>query len=96
MTLITQQANDYLILNEQEQEAILNMFPEKLQSYIKSCNNPLDETQILVNLFKDKNVRIVLREETNEFDDLEWISYYHCGDIASKIKYNVSHITDWK
>ena len=96
MTLITQQTNDYLILNEQEQEAILNLFPEKLRSYIKSCNNPLDETQVLVNLFKDKNVRIVLREEDNEFGRKEWLSYYHCGDIASKIKYDSTHIRNWK
>ena len=97
MTLMkTNQENNYLILNENEQETILNMFPEKLQPYIKSCNNPLDETQVLVNLFKDKNVRIVLKEETDEFGYKEWISYYNCVDLAKEIKYSTSHINQWK
>ena len=95
MTLVTQQTNDYLILNEQEQEAILNLFPEKLQPYIKSCNNPLDETQVLVNLFKDKNVRIILKYEKDKYDDMDWISYYHCGDIADKVKYDKDNINNW-
>ena len=96
MTLVTQQTNDYLILNEQEQEAILNLFPEKLRSYIKSCNNPLDETQVLVNLFKDKNVRIILRYEKDKYDDMDWISYFHCIDLAENVKYDKRHIEHWK
>ena len=84
MTLMkTNQEDNYLILNENEQETILNMFP-------------LDETQVLVNLFKDKNVRIVLKEETDEFGYKEWISYYNCVDLAKEIKYSTSHINQWK
>ena len=87
--------NNQLILSENEQQSILDKFPEKLKPFLSKCNNPLDETQVLVNLFKDKNVRIILKQEENEFNEIEWISYYHCEDIANEIKFSAKHITDW-
>jgi len=83
------------ILTEKEHDEILNMFSEIIKKSIKKCNNPLDETQILVSLFSDKKIRIILKKETNEFGDEDYVSYYHACDIAEQVKYNVKHITHW-
>jgi len=83
------------ILTEKEHNEILNMFPEIIRKSIKKCNNPLDETQILVSLFSNKNVRIILIKETNELGDEDYVSYFHARDIAEQVKYDIKHITHW-
>jgi len=81
------------ILTEKEHNEILNMFPEIIRESIKNCNNPLDETQIIVSLFSNKQVRIIFRKEINEFEDEDYVSYFHAKDIAEQ----VNHITiDWE
>ena len=95
MTLTFNENNNQEILSNEEQEIILSKFPEKLKPFLNNCNNPLDETQVLVNLFKDKNFRIILREEETKFGDIEWISYYHCEDIAKQINFDTKNINNW-
>lgn len=85
-----------IILSEEERQAIIDRFPEKLKPFLSNVNNPLDETQILVNLFKDKNVRIIILNTIDEFGDNELVSYFHVGDIAGQIKYSSSDIDKWK
>jgi len=92
---ITQRKQELIILSEDESKHILDLFPSKLKPYLKECNNPLDETQMLLNLFKKRNVRIILREEQNEFNRIEWVAYFHCADLAGEIKYDKNHIKHW-
>jgi len=80
---------------EDQLKYILELFPESLKPYLEKCDNPLDETQMLLNLFKDKNVRIILKKEVDEFGDEEWIGYFHCNDLAIDVKYEVKHINQW-
>ena len=87
--------NDQIILSDDEHQMIINKFPKKLQTFLENVNNPLDETQILVNLFKDKGVRIVWIREESKFEDLEIVPYYHAGDIAVCIKYSSNEVTKW-
>lgn len=56
----------------------------------------LDEIQIMVNLFKDKGVRIILRKEENEFGRMTFVAYFHAWDIAQNIKYDEKNISQWK
>ena len=88
--------SNQIILSEEEQQGIIDKFPEKLRPFLNSVNNPLDETQILVNLFKDKNVRIILKKEENDFGICEYVGYFHASDIATIVKYDNKHVTQWK
>ncbi len=87
--------NDQFILTEEEQQMIIDKFPDKLRPFLSKCNNPLDETQILVHLFKDNNVRIILRQEENLIGQLEYCAYFHTADIAETVKYNKTDTTQW-
>ena len=40
-------------------EYFRSLFPKEIQQYIKNVVNPLNETEILVNIFNEKNVRII-------------------------------------
>lgn len=84
-----------VILSDDEKNQIINLFPPKLRSFLDTCNNPLDETQILINLFKDKNVRIILCKEIDDFDDEEIVAHFHCGDIADNVNFDKKHIDRW-
>jgi len=92
---ITQRKQELIILSEAESKHILEMFPLSLKPYLEECNNPLDETQMLLNLFKKRNVRIILKKEKDEFGDDEWNGYFHCVDLAEKVNFNKDHIRDW-
>ena len=83
------------ILSLNEQQQISNMFPDKLKPFLANCNNPLDETQILINLFKDKDVRIYICQENDEFGDLDYLSYYHAVDMAKQIGFDEKNINNW-
>jgi prophage antirepressor-like protein len=85
-----------VILSDKEKQFIVNLFPLKLRPFLSQVNNPLDETQVLINLFKDKDVRIILTDEEDEFGDKEQVAHFHCGDIAKQIKYIEKNINDWK
>ena len=80
-------------LTKEEHKYIINKFPDKLKPFFKNTNNPLDETQILVNLFKDKDVRIILNKEENEFGIEDYVAYFHANDIYKTIKYDDKHIS---
>jgi hypothetical protein len=92
---MTTDKNTKNILTIEEHEQIVNMFPEKMRNIIKKCNDPLDETQLLVSLFSDKKVRIILKKELNDFGNEDYVSYFHVNDIAEQVKYNIKHINHW-
>lgn len=46
-------------------------------------------------MFKDKGVRIIIKKEENEFGDFDYVGYFHAGDIAQNIGYEVKHIYQW-
>ena len=94
--MITFNETNKLILSADEHQSIVDKFPEKLKPFLSGCNNPLDETQVLVNLFKDKNMRIILRQEEDEFSNIDYVSYYYANDLCKLINHDIKHMTDWK
>lgn len=85
-----------ILLSQQDKEIILNKFPEDLRNKIKNVNNPLDQDEILVELFRDKNIRIVISIINDEFNNDEYISYFHVVDFCKLINYGENHIYRWK
>ena len=81
------------IFTEEQKEYIISKFPKKLHEYLNKVNNPLDETQVIISLLKEKNIRIVLTYEENMFGVYEWKGNYHATDIADIMKY--SDISNW-
>ena len=77
-------------------EYVRSLFPKEIQQYIKNVVNPLDKTKILVNIFNEKNVRIIVLYEKDKFGDYEFTSYYHTDDLADNCKYSKNNIHHWK
>ena len=83
--------NDLLARKEQ----LISKFPTSIQNLLKKVENPLDESQVLVEIFKDKDVRIVLRKELDDFGDEVYVAYYSASDVAKLINYNNTHVENW-
>ena len=83
------------ILTEEQREYIIGKFPKKIQDFLRKVKNPLDEKEVIINMFKDKNVRIVIKYEKDFMDDFDWIPYFHCPDLAKVIKYQEKNIYQW-
>ena len=90
---VTFSNNNEIIFTDEQKEYIISKFPEELHKYLKQTNNPMDETQVIISLLKEKNIRIVLCYEKNIFGVYEWKGYYHATDIADNLKY--SDISNW-
>ena len=82
------------IFTEEQKKYIIDRFPVELHEYLKQTNNPMDETQVIISLLKEKNIRIVLCYEKNIFGMYEWKGYYHATDVADHLRY--SNIENWK
>ena len=83
------------IFTEEQKENIIKMFPESIQHFLKTIKNPLDEKEVLINIFKNKNVRIIIIYEQDILGDMDWIPYFHCPDIAKISKYPEKHVDRW-
>ena len=86
--------NDEIFSDEQKKN-IIKMFPESIQHFLKTIKNPLDEKEVLINIFKNKNVRIIIIYEQDILGDMDWIPYFHCPDIAKISKYPEDHVSRW-
>ena len=85
--------NNEKIFPDEQKAYIISKFPKKLHEYLNKVNNPLDETQVIVSLLKEKNIRIVLNYEENMFGIYEWKGYYHATDIETKA--GCSRVDNW-
>ena len=91
---VTFSKNNEIIFSEEQKEYIISKFPKNLHEYLNKVNNPLDETQVIVNLLHDKNIKTVLIHEENMFGMYEWKGNYHATDLANEMNY--SNIEHWK
>ena len=66
------------IFTEEQREYIIGKFPDTIQDFLRKVKNPLDEKEVIINMFKDKNVRIVIKYEKDFMDDYDWMPYFHC------------------
>ena len=69
----------------EERHNIIEKFPNHLREYLIDLENPLDEVQVLISLFKDKNVRIIILDTFDEFGEQDKMLYFHLGDIGKVI-----------
>jgi prophage antirepressor-like protein len=83
-------------LSNSDKQEILNKFPPIIAEKFKNINNPLNQTEILVELFREKNVRIILKIQKNEFDEEDYIAHFHVVDMCKTINYADHHINTWK
>jgi hypothetical protein len=77
-----------LQMNEQEKNEIIGRFPSSLHKYLQTVFNPLDETEVLLSIFKDHNVRIVILNITDEYGIPDKEIYFHLSDVGTCIQYN--------
>ena len=49
----------------------------------------------MIDLFKDKDVRIYICQENDEFGDLDYLSYYHAVDMAKQTGFDEKNINNW-
>ena len=85
--------NNENIFSDEQKAYIISKFPEKLHEYLNKVNNPLDETQVIISLLKERNIRIVLNYEENIFGIYEWRGYYHATDIENEL--GCSRVDNW-
>ena len=86
--LVTFSENNDIIFSGEQKEYIIRRFPKNLHEYLNKVNNPLDETQVIVSLLHDKNIKTVLTHEENMFGMYEWKGNYHVTDLANHLKYS--------
>lgn len=82
-------------LSDVDRELILNQFPDEIKEQIKNVNNPLNQTEILINLFNNKNVIIVI-ENLSIDQSYDYVSYYHVTDLCQLLNVNKTHYNAWK
>ena len=82
------------IFSDEQKAYIISKFPKKLHEYLNKINNPLDETQVIISILKERNIRIVLNYEENMFGICEWKGYYHATDIETEL--GCSTVDNWK
>ena len=58
-----------IIFSDEQKEFIINKFPIQIQNLLRSVKNPLDEREVIINMFKDKKVRIIIKYEKDILDD---------------------------
>ena len=88
--------NNENIFSDEQKAYIISKFPKKLHEYLNKVNNPLDETQVIISLLKERNIRIVLNHEENMFGIYEWKGYYHATDIENEAGCSrVDHWSRW-
>jgi hypothetical protein len=84
-------------LSQKERDLILNKFPADLREQIKNVNNPLNQTEILVSLFHNKNVVIILENNYDKENDMyDYISYFHVSDLCHLLKVAETNFNRWK
>ena len=86
--------NDTNIFTNEEKKYIISKFPKSLHEYLNKVNNPLDETQVIIGLLQEKNIRIILNYEENMFGIYEWKGYYHATNIKNEL--GCSTVDNWK
>ena len=74
----------------------LDNIPDKIKPYFSKCSNPLDETQVLANLFENINIRILVCKEIDDFEDEEYNTYYNIYDVVKQFNYDKKHISNLK
>lgn len=89
-------SNNEEIFTEEEKNGIINMFPENIREYLLPLNNPLDQTQVILSLLKDKNIKLILQKTIDEFGDDENNPLFCASDFARMIKSAEKNINRWK
>lgn len=89
-------SNNEEIFTDEEKKGIINMFPENMREYLAPLNNPLDQTQVILSLIKDKNIKLIFKKIIDEFGDEENDPLFCARDVARMINYSEKHINQWK
>lgn len=85
---------DNKIFSKEEKQHIINQFPDSLHELLNNVNNPLDQTEVILNLVKDKDIKIIFKISENNNIEKEPL---FCGvDIAKLIKYSDTNVYKWK
>lgn len=93
--LVTFSENNEIIFSNEQKEYIISKFPITIQELLRKVKNPLDEKEVIVNMFIEKNVRIVIKYEKDFMDDYDWMPYFHCHDVAIVINYGKTNVNRW-
>ena len=89
-------SNNDEIFTDEEKNGIINMFPENMREYLIPLNNPLDQTQVILSIIKDKNIKLIFKKIIDEFGDEENDPLFCASDFAKMIKYAEKNINRWK
>ena len=84
------------IFTEEQKENIIGMFPENIRKYLYDLKNPLDQTEVILSILKDKNIKIILKKIINEFEEEEKDPLFCASDFARMIKSAEKNINRWK
>ena len=83
------------IFNDEQKNSLINKFPKELHRILYEINNPLNEKEVIMKLFSDKNIKIISIPYVDEYDDPEYKHHFNCKDLAINIKYDISSINKW-
>ena len=83
------------IFNDEQRNSLINKFPKELHGILYEINNPLNEKEVIMKLFLDKNIKIISIPYVDEYDDPEYKHHFNCKDLAINIKYSESNISKW-
>ena len=94
--LVTFSENNEIIFSDEQKEYIINMFPENIRKYLYDLKNPLDQTEVILSLLKDKNIKLIIKDVINEFEEKEKYPLFCARDFAKMINYSESNSSKWK
>ncbi len=93
MATVNEARNETQILfTDEQREYIISQFPESVRVHLYNVKNPLNETEVLIELFRSEGIRICCVETVDEFGVIELTPYYHTKDIAAKIGYSAQNV----
>lgn len=79
------------MFNESDRNFIINQYPQNVRQYVDGVENPLDISQILRNISKIWNVRMIfIYHGTDDID-----TYYCAIDIANVLDYTINNMHHW-
>ena len=79
-----------------EHKDIINMFPQCIKNYICNVKDPLDYPQIIINIVKDKNIKLIFKKKIDDFGEIEYDTLFCIKDILKLINISFQHIFNWK
>ena len=94
--LVTFSENNEIIFSDEQKEYIINMFPESIRKYLYYLKNPLDQTEVILSLLKDKNIKLIIKDIINEFEEEEKEPLFCASDFAMMINYSKKNVNIWK